>query len=203
MYGRRITPAYAGNTFHCKISLSVLWDHPRLRGEHVPVCQTSVTSLGSPPPTRGTLSIREELVKDFRITPAYAGNTGKKYFTCFPSQDHPRLRGEHSHEHNQYFLTSGSPPPTRGTLDKLLNGKLPLRITPAYAGNTLTMHWLLISQRDHPRLRGEHLELIGSNNINVGSPPPTRGTPEKMVLDIYSHRITPAYAGNTCRLGFL
>ena len=59
------------------------------------------------------------------------------------------------------------------------------------------MHWLLISQRDHPRLRGEHLELIGSNNINVGSPPPTRGTPEKMVLDIYSHRITPAYAGNT------
>ena len=110
-----ITPAYAGNTSKLFFAPGCMRDHPRLRGEHVPVCQTSVTSLGSPPPTRGTLSIREELVKDFRITPAYAGNTGKKYFTCFPSQDHPRLRGEHSHEHNQYFLTSGSPPPTRGT----------------------------------------------------------------------------------------
>ena len=30
-----ITPAYAGNTPHLFQAVHLLWDHPRLRGEHV------------------------------------------------------------------------------------------------------------------------------------------------------------------------
>ena len=111
----RITPAYAGNTTTSCLQYSLNRDHPRLRGEHQFERVEVLKVVGSPPPTRGTRVTVILKKRTLRITPAYAGNTGKKYFTCFPSQDHPRLRGEHSHEHNQYFLTSGSPPPTRGT----------------------------------------------------------------------------------------
>ena len=69
-----ITPAYAGNTYSLLCIGKWLWDHPRLRGEHMTggmgvfsyedhprlrgehfPCPSSLKfHLGSPPPTRGT-----------------------------------------------------------------------------------------------------------------------------------------------------
>ena len=70
-------------------------------------------------------------------------------------------------------------------------------ITPAYAGNTTLIHLQTSKFWDHPRLRGEHsLNAPASLNF-VGSPPPTRGTPNLIRDGTVLVGITPAYAGNT------
>ena len=71
------------------------------------------------------------------------------------------------------------------------------RITPAYAGNTPVYILCEQVQKDHPRLRGEHLSNSWANLTNMGSPPPTRGTRFYKNLEVGADRITPAYAGNT------
>ena len=91
----------------------------------------------------------------------------------------------------------GSPPPTRGTLCTYGGRTANNGITPAYAGNTYRLTLLNLRKKDHPRLRGEHVTCITLNTIDIGSPPPTRGTRFSGFLSITSLRITPAYAGNT------
>ena len=49
-----ITPAYAGNTKFIYVPRTRIWDHPRLRGEHICFHFLAVGFQGSPPPTRGT-----------------------------------------------------------------------------------------------------------------------------------------------------
>ena len=70
-----ITPAYAGNTYSVIECIIDCRDHPRLRGEHVIYTHRVVKTVGSPPPTRGTLLIAKLYSRYGRITPAYAGNT--------------------------------------------------------------------------------------------------------------------------------
>ena len=50
----RITPAYAGNTLLNLPMNLIVWDHPRLRGEHTILTKQEQLKMGSPPPTRGT-----------------------------------------------------------------------------------------------------------------------------------------------------
>ena len=91
----------------------------------------------------------------------------------------------------------GSLPPMRGTRKAVVKSVPVVRITPAYAGNTILLScdtWLC---EDHPRLRGEHLIFLLTVDSDVGSPPPTRGTPFLLFLHFFIDRITPAYAGNT------
>ena len=91
----------------------------------------------------------------------------------------------------------GSPPPTRGTLAKVVRSIGFFRITPAYAGNTYAFGKLVWLNEDHPRLRGEHNGLSLQTQVVVGSPPPTRGTLCIHLRSTLSLGITPAYAGNT------
>ena len=72
-----------------------------------------------------------------------------------------------------------------------------MRITPAYAGNTFYLQPPATPFRDHPRIRGEHCELVRFNNLVGGSPPHTRGTPWEARTAHDLSGITPAYAGNT------
>ncbi len=73
IYG--IIPAYAGNTdpaFLCALNHA---DHPRLCGEHQYRGDEQKEGRGSSPLMRGT---RQEIwgsIGNFRIIPAYAGNT--------------------------------------------------------------------------------------------------------------------------------
>ena len=111
----RITPAYAGNTLNVLDCTALLWDHPRLRGEHLFCGTYQLLQPGSPPPTRGTLSKWNENMPSIGITPAYAGNTLCDSICLNRIWDHPRLRGEHPHFLDQIHIYKGSPPPTRGT----------------------------------------------------------------------------------------
>ena len=93
----------------------------------------------------------------------------------------------------------GSPPRMRGELQCSGSGMSPLRITPAYAGRTaLAVHGLR-PDWDHPRVCGENTGTDQAPVVSNGSPPRMRG--ERSPLD-HRHRparITPAYAGRTCR----
>jgi len=53
IFEQRITPAYAGNIKFGAAWIIVAEDHPRLRGEYLPLPRSSLTCRGSPPPTRG------------------------------------------------------------------------------------------------------------------------------------------------------
>ena len=151
-------------------------DHPRIRREHFVVFAYSGHDIGSPPHTQGTPSPLSRYTFIFGITPAYAGNTHNYSMHIVITQDHPRIRREHPilSEHN--FPVVGSPPLTRGTLFHLFLFHSFLGITPAYAGNTPLSSPLSFRIRDHPRLRGEHVEGLESAKVTEGSPPLTRGT---------------------------
>ena len=95
----------------------------------------------------------------------------------------------------------GSPPPTRGTLKSTIRNIMPIRITPAYAGNTCFSCFFSFRSWDHPRLRGEHITFYCDTETVQGSPPPTRGTLVISTCEHFKLRITPAYAGNTAAVG--
>ena len=192
-----ITPAYAGNTQWAKGNSLRAEDHPRLRGEHRSYKSFLEGLQGSSPPTRGTQ--RDAWKTSFRrgITPAYAGNTIDDCHIGIYGRDHPRLRGEHWNTYPCDPFNWGSPPPTRGTLLRFNIACDCLRITPAYAGNTLIIICVTLYPRDHPRLRGEHAIFEQLANGVSGSPPPTRGTLLHLLKKKMMIGITPAYAGNT------
>ncbi len=134
-----------------------------------------------------------------RITPAYAGKTmqGCQNASCL--KDHPRLRGENHAVAVDREWFQGSPPPTRGKLKLAVWKNWKERITPAYAGKTLTFFPLTSTDKDHPRLRGENLNLWEQVKKPAGSPPPTRGKPLLLTPLPAPNRITPAYAGKTLK----
>ena len=51
--------------------------------------------------------------------------------------------------------------------------------------------------RDHPRLRGDHLDIYDRYEVVRGSPPLTRGPLTASARDAVAVGITPAYAGTT------
>ena len=73
------------------------------------------------------------------------------------------------------------------------------RITPAYAGKTPNILPLKRKLGDHPRVCGENLGCVCTNDLKKGSPPRMRGKPLIQLTFILPPGITPAYAGKTHR----
>ena len=71
----RITPAGAGKTVRCCLSLHGQKDHPRRCGENILPTATAKYTLGSPPQVRGKPPSWAHSVRMSRITPAGAGKT--------------------------------------------------------------------------------------------------------------------------------
>ena len=70
-------------------------------------------------------------------------------------------------------------------------------IIPAYAGSTVGSAMLTSMSRDHPRVCGEHSDILLSVVAMLGSSPRMRGA-RKFGDDIdESYGIIPAYAGST------
>ena len=172
-------------------------DHPRLRGEYLLLLRLPLGCGGSPPLTRGIHSVDDGQQQPHGITPAYAGNTRWSLMTVAQSRDHPRLRGEYYQLLWFRQPVPGSPPLTRGIQSALIAYSVPLRITPAYAGNTESPPTSFQVCWDHPRLRGEYASIPRYENPCLGSPPLTRGIQSPFWASACAARITPAYAGNT------
>ena len=197
----RIIPAYAGSTPHCSRETGTSRDHPRIRGEHGYSELATLWEVGSSPHTRGA-PLDLHLARDVEgIIPAYAGSTHPPCGKYSAGTDHPRIRGEHSELSCHGGLTSGSSPHTRGApngCDILL---FRTGIIPAYAGSTREPGLPGRRQRDHPRIRGEHVCAFLALVLMLGSSPHTRGALSRAWPRRRPGGIIPAYAGSTARAG--
>jgi len=96
----------------------------------------------------------------------------------------------------------GSPPRVRGTEISRRRGDAWIRITPACAGNRVTMAPVSLCIEDHPRVCGEQVQVQATFLCGFGSPPRVRGTAAQSGNGSKTEGITPACAGNrsiTCR----
>ncbi|KFI48488.1 hypothetical protein BBOU_0617 [Bifidobacterium boum] len=153
---RGIIPACAGNTLSNRADVIVIWDHPRMRGEHMSCSDTMMPILGSSPHARGTPVACWLVVAAEGIIPACAGNTIIQRQSDLQVRDHPRMRGEHRPVLRSHRRVTGSSPHARGTLQSCSLQCSSMGIIPACAGNTLRSVGSRVLSRDHPRMRGEH-----------------------------------------------
>ena len=158
----RIIPAYAGSTLAWSTIRATPPDHPRIRGEHGASEDAQHGGKGSSPHTRGAPNGAESIAEKVGIIPAYAGSTSRWTIPASAVADHPRIRGEHIDINLANTRNPGSSPHTRGARFRLPDVDPGWRIIPAYAGSTVEPSEMLTAQKDHPRIRGEHLESFGS-----------------------------------------
>ena len=175
----------------------MIWDHPRVCGEHREHGSRWQQSGGSSPRMRGTPAQRRGRTGARRIIPAYAGNTRGRILFDLSGGDHPRVCGEHSVPLGDWPSDWGSSPRMRGTLAVSVSTVLVFGIIPAYAGNTIPLRLLLLMFWDHPRVCGEHISVSGFAPAVMGSSPRMRGTRYAHDRPDSHSRIIPAYAGNT------
>ncbi len=129
-----ITPAYAGKrTAAVGIECGDL-DHPCICGEKCQGQSICVVKIGSPLHMRGKVRYAIGKIKEYRITPAYAGKR-LGFFTFANSlQDHPCICGEKNELALLNTVWVGSPLHMRGKGKQLPPAIESSRITPAYAG---------------------------------------------------------------------
>ena len=133
------------------------------------------------------------------ITPAYAGKSRRGISSFCGRRDHPRVCGEKLAFSAVCAREMGSPPRVRGKDMRQALFKKPLRITPAYAGKSVSRRPRWTHTGDHPRACGEKVISETSVFQMGGSPPRMRGKATVFrPQDIYT-RITPAHAGKSRR----
>ena len=91
----------------------------------------------------------------------------------------------------------GSSPHTRGARHFEIVVDPIQRIIPAYAGSTFFEDEFVEDERDHPRIRGEHVIFRDDQASSKGSSPHTRGAPAPPHTARFHRGIIPAYAGST------
>ena len=115
-------------------------------------------------------------------------------------RDHPRVCGEHFIYSMAFAGVKGSSPRMRGTPLSDAGHGIQSGIIPAYAGNTSISPATSATNRDHPRVCGEHMVGYLAGTDSVGSSPRMRGTRRFGRTCMRVRGIIPAYAGNTLRL---
>ena len=91
---------------------------------------------GSSPLTRGKRFQERGRPDESGIIPAHAGKTPTPTLSCSQSRDHPRSRGENSHNDTLGEFFQGSSPLTRGKLSTIGRRVGREGIIPAHAGKT-------------------------------------------------------------------
>ena len=174
-------------------------DHPRIRGEHHSSLPFFGCGAGSSPHTRGAQLGGQPGALGEGIIPAYAGSTQDRSDVPHLTPDHPRIRGEHASKRHSNYRNPGSSPHTRGAPRNVSHATPSPRIIPAYAGSTRCAASSIGEVRDHPRIRGEHIQDTPLTNVTPGSSPHTRGARPAARPSGGLHGIIPAYAGSTSR----
>ena len=145
-------------------------------GEHPSSGTRHNFKSGSSPRVRGTRCLVHGLQHLYGIIPACAGNTRSESSERWPPGDHPRVCGEHFFGTPNRACALGSSPRVRGTLGGFLSSVIGTGIIPACAGNTRTPLPSSNVLRDHPRVCGEHIDVIEYAGGYKGSSPRVRGT---------------------------
>ena len=150
-----ITPAYAGKRRAKARTRTQTQDHPRVCGEKRNRPGHRPARAGSPPRMRGKVTKYVCKPQGVGITPAYAGKRLLPSSGGTRARDHPRVCGEKFPLFPIRLHRSGSPPRMRGKEPVVIRHFRAQRITPAYAGKSLTIQKMTTSSRDHPRVCGE------------------------------------------------
>ena len=170
-----------------------------MRGEQYYLLPPVGYDEGSPPHARGAVVHYEPLPLVRGITPACAGSSGIEINFSKASWDHPRMRGEQTIATHRKSVTTGSPPHARGAVHRPRCERGTLGITPACAGSSVPSVKPIRSTRDHPRIRGEQSIERPGRQMDLGSPPHTRGAGSINTKECFHRGITPAYAGSSAR----
>ncbi|EYB69783.1 hypothetical protein DEIPH_ctg002orf0130 [Deinococcus phoenicis] len=214
---RRFIPTHVGNTCSPASMPCCCAVHPHPRGEHTTPWKVTTPTVGSSPPTWGTLQTVQTCFSDARFIPTHVGNTQFVIAGGPPGPVHPHPRGEHPRTGANGFLGDGSSPPTWGTPDeggrRVRSGRfIPThvgntavqrddggrsRFIPTHVGNTTSRPAVAGSLAVHPHPRGEHSESSAGGLHALGSSPPTWGTPCEQRRDAGEGRFIPTHVGNT------
>ena len=192
-----LIPAHAGKTAGPPPPISTQTAHPRSRGENSASTLSSAKLEGSSPLTRGKPVGSTDEHSDPRLIPAHAGKTRVCPRRRAPAAAHPRSRGENGASSGPACRIQGSSPLTRG---KQVLGALPRGqpgLIPAHAGKTGPGPSGPISNKAHPRSRGENITWIAQLITSCGSSPLTRGKPVMQLSSAFSPGLIPAHAGKT------
>ena len=179
--GGRFIPACAGNARGSSARVRPSTVHPRVCGERLSVA-------GGRWPVAGG-----------RFIPACAGNAQPCRTPWKQSPVHPRVCGERRPRHHAHAQDAGSSPRVRGTPRGL---PLPIdygRFIPACAGNAWAASRRARRSAVHPRVCGERRVHALEEQIETGSSPRMRGTPQPRQRRRRRHRFIPACAGNAAR----
>ena len=166
-------------------------------GEHCTEHVRTASHEGSSPHVRGAPDTVHQRRIKLGIIPACAGSTPMPNCRAPCSRDHPRMCGEHTIVVMASLAGVGSSPHVRGAQHSACQPRTPHGIIPACAGSTDIR---LIAQelnRDHPRMCGEHLSRLDSNQNKQGSSPHVRGAPTCRLGVTAGNGIIPACAGST------
>ena len=132
------------------------------------------------------------------IIPACAGSTAVAFVLQGVDRDHPRMRGEHAMPRSFASILRGSSPHARGARSTSRLWICSVGIIPACAGSTFGAGSRPWTERDHPRMRGEHAAICEGWRRRGGSSPHARGALRNAVKIAAKSGIIPACAGSTC-----
>ena len=195
--GCGIIPACAGSTLFCHRFFGRFRDHPRMCGEHLPESAICGHSRGSSPHVRGAQNLLPIMQDLDGIIPACAGSTCARLSARLEHGDHPRMCGEHGRLATMPCRSPGSSPHVRGA-QRLERQSCSLSgIIPACAGSTSWETLRRTSNRDHPRMCGEHSVKHNAKGNDQGSSPHVRGARRRQQDHPGSQGIIPACAGST------
>ena len=192
----RFIPACAGNIGRRSASHPRHPVHPRVCGEHCKSAQQVSSHAGSSPRVRGTLKHSGIFPSETRFIPACAGNILWPWRSKSRITVHPRVCGEHEGEQQRVFSDAGSSPRVRGTSVLRPSVASLIRFIPACAGNIGAGGQRPAAAAVHPRVCGEHQDVVDLVVNPVGSSPRVRGTYQVAVEHIGGQRFIPACAGN-------
>ena len=190
-----ITPAWAGKRWRRWYAKNHPLDHPRMGGEKGLDGVPTGSGLGSPPRGRGKAAASSLPSRYPRITPAWAGKRHHRAPKSVKRKDHPRVGGEKFSRYRARESNQGSPPRRRGKAATPVSVCHPVRITPAWAGKSMSSLTLRKGLWDHPRMGGEKPSQKGCGSCPAGSPPRGRGKAFSVLRRQFRFRITPAWAG--------
>lgn len=149
--------------------------HPCLCREYIWSLASLISCKGSSPHMRGIQKSKPKKHICSGFIPTHAGNIRPTAGTWCLLRVHPRPRGEYFYISAFYTSTKGSSPLARGILKQARTDSDMARFTPAYAGNTHNIIDYTVSEKVHPRLRGEYPIGDFTVSLPLGSPPLTRG----------------------------
>ena len=198
----RFSPARAGNSTASTRATIPAPVQPRACGELHSLLELRRYIAGSAPRVRGTLDAELPRNRQWRFSPARAGNSHWREGGTRSPAVQPRACGELSRKPNLPEVADGSAPRVRGTQRCTSWGYPQRRFSPARAGNSQHPATVETRQPVQPRACGELWRPVSWRLNEAGSAPRVRGTRWQTSADTTAVRFSPARAGNSIATSF-